>query len=354
MLFNCWTELGCCSCVSLSRVFVLSWVSRLQTWEWHQSTHRTVSRRKTWTQNMWSVSGYNWLSPLALPKLKWTSTGFVWLPSSLWPRGCRTGSKSCCPELNQRPTTTSSLRAIDTKNGWCRSDDWCADLSLSKKSHCSVLILPQKKHTHIIPTKKIQTLFSYISLTLSSLFFLYLPDSQIFFLLLNPMMLKTESEQQEDGTETWRTVNHWRGRSSAAGRAKRQHERHFKTPPRSLWYANSRSLKWLPWQAFIVPETKKWHFAETTFLWFRTHGYIKCFKLLTGGCDGRVARSIIFTREVTQSSASAQGFRKWNKTTGSGKLLNYEYIYFYFGFNTQILRHESTSPHMYSWNLKYT
>lgn len=169
-------------------------------------------------------------------------------------------------------------------------------------------------------TKCTLCLFSSISLTpLPHLFPLRLKHTHPNIL---PRPQSSEAENWirptggEDGTR--RTENHRRGRNSAPGRAAQQHKRHFKTPPRSLWYAKCRSLKWLSWQAFIVPETKKWHFSEITFLWIQTHANIKWYKLLTGPLRRRGAHVLVNTHEVTQSSLLAQRCRRPNKKIKNG------------------------------------
>ena len=103
-----------------------------------------------------------------------------------------------------------------------------------------------------------------------------------------------------------------RRRSWAAGRAERRHERHLETPPKSLWYAKSRSLKWLSWQAFIVPETKTTHFSEITFLCMRNAQLQQpSYKLLTGLQQRRRRRRSctnpqIYTRGNAEFSVSSR------------------------------------------------
>lgn len=68
------------------------------------------------------------------------------------------------------------------------------------------------------------------------------------------------------------------------------------------------ALFWLCWKAFIVPETKKWHFSKITFLWTQTYAHIKSFKPLAE--PRRLMRSLVFIIVRGEGTRSSQ----WNQT----------------------------------------
>lgn len=150
-----------------------------------------------------------------------------------------------------------------------------------------------------------------------------------------------------------------RRRSWAAGRAERRHERHLETPPKSLWYAKSRSLKWLSWQAFIVPETKTTHFSEITFLCMRNAQLQQpSYKLLTGLQQRRRRRRSctnpqIYTRGNAEFSVSSRlkevrpkklcewGRSHWRRYPGrwqKSHLWGFFFLSFYIRNDTEFIR----------------
>lgn len=173
--------------------------------------------------------------------------------------------------------------------------------------HFALVVCPGQNHQGLIQTEGPICLMEWGMLTYywilcSSLVFLRscLSDTVIFHLVFNTAMMKMGIRLAgwEDGEpQDWKPLEEG---ISAAGRAECRHESHFKSALRGVWYAKRGCVKWLSWQAVIVPANKE-RFKELfrkkqkqsknthTGIPLNSNSYIQFYRLQTGRSAGQAA-----------------------------------------------------------------
>lgn len=129
--------------------------------------------------------------------------------------------------------------------------------------------------------------------------------TQIFYLVLNPVMLKVNQSNRTWGQLT--TQQKTAGEDdSELHRAGRQHERHFKNPLRKRLICKEPLCEMTVLTGcHCARKTKKRHFSEITLLWIQTVPS-NAVSSWQAGARGQAAHILIYAPEVNQSSAGGE------------------------------------------------